>query len=457
MRRFLLATICCTAVFLCGSCDGPAEVAYLDVTDAAAVPVRSLEIGPQGADCSLRVQATGEWSLETPDWIEADRTSGNGTGDVALSVLPYTEKAVRESMLIIRQAMDVVYVTVRQEGGAVVTAALRILDTGGDPLEELNVPFGGLHAYIRVETPESWELTPSEAWMNASSSGSTGSSEVYISVEANRGSASRRGTFTFRTPANTAVLEIIQNGEPEIEPVQAPKADLLDVEFAADGSAKDLSAAALSVVRVASASMGVSYNESYKRYCAVFNPAALGDTVTEGFYYADFENNTTVRKGLEDSHSLEILLCSRKLPAGSLAVKPFSLMNNGGSGFLYAKSTNLTAQRRFCFLPYIGGSYRYVVADGVGLGTWHHVVGVWDSKAGMSYIYVDGRLSGSTETPGAYTHADETANHFVIGGDAAKGLTSAQSSYCGEIAVARAYSMALSAGEVLWLYNSLGQ
>ena len=85
MRSLAAAALGCM-LFLCGSCQKPAEVPYLDVTDQAAVPLRSLTFGWEGATCVIRVQSNGPWSLSAPAWVEAKPTSGTGVCDVTLSV-----------------------------------------------------------------------------------------------------------------------------------------------------------------------------------------------------------------------------------------------------------------------------------------------------------------------------------------------------------------------------------
>lgn len=452
--RSISALLC--LILLCGACFKTADQPYLDVTDAAAVPLRTLDLGPQGAYCTLRVQASAGWRLDAPAWIGAEPTSGKGIMDVALSVQANTGTEARDGTLVFRQGDEVVCVTVRQQGSSVVSPYLTILDTGGNPIQKMNVPFGGLHAYIRVETGDAWQLSASEDWLNASTGGAEGTTEVYVSAQTNPSGEQRHGSFTFTTQSQTAVLEIVQEAEPLIEPVAAPAADLLDVVFAADGSAMDCSAAHLDVVKVASEKLSVRFNDAYQRYAAVFD-SDPGNSITEGFYYADYENNAAVTAGLDNSHSLEILLFCKQLPSPSHQVKPFSTMSSGGTGFVYSKSDHLTVQRRFAFAPYIGEGYCYTVADGVGIGAWHHVVGVWDADAGATYVYVDGNLTDTVVQEGAYVQAEETARHFVIGGDAYKGLTKAEACFRGEIALVRAYSTALSAGQALWLYRSVCQ
>ena len=468
MRSVVPAALGCFLLFLCGSCQKPAEEPYLDVTDQAAVPVRSLTFGWEAVTCMIRIQSNGYWTLSPPLWMEVSPDSGTGVCDVTLSVPvfapeggPTDGEGYRDDELIVRQqGTEAVIIPIRQSSKPVEPDRVALLDDKGHAVTELLAGTDGMRIMLHVDAGGPWTVTASEPWLNASSGGADEPADIQLNVGANPTTADRRGAFEFRSGEAVATVAVIQKGEEAVVAEPARKADLLDVVFAADGSASDVSTAKLKVVKVPASYLTVRYNETYKRYMAVFDrPASeTGQTVSEGFYYADFESNATVNAGLANSHSLEILMCCEYLPApGSVSVKPFSLMNNGGSGFMFSTTGSLAGQRRFTFLPYIGGAYQYVVADGVGIGTWHHVVGVWDSQAGKSYIYVDGHLSGSLDTPGAYTKADATANHFVIGADAAKGLASAQSAFCGEIAVARAYSFPLTAGEVLDLYQSLGK
>ena len=462
MRSLAAAALGCM-LFLCGSCQKPAEVPYLDVTDQAAVPLRSLTFGWEGATCVIRVQSNGPWSLSAPAWVEAKPTSGAGVCDVTLSVPASASDGdgqADDRLTVSREGMEAIVVSLTRNPRPVVPDRIAVVDDKGHEVTELLAETGGMRITLHVDADKAWTVEVSDPWLNASSAGASASADIQLNVRANATFADRTGAFVFRSGDASATVKVVQTGEEAVVAEPARKADLLDVVFAADGSATDVSAAKLNVVKVASASLSVQYNETYKRYMAVFDRPSdqVGTTVKEGYYYADFENNATVNAGLADSHSLEILLCCEELPApGTASVKPFSLMNNGGSGFMFSTTGSVAGQRRFTFLPFIGGAYRYVVADGVGIGAWHHVVGVWDSKAGKSCIYVDGRLSGSLDTPGEYTRADATANHFVIGADAAKGFTSAQSAFRGEIAVARAYSFPLTAGEVLDLYQSLGK
>ncbi|MBQ1842058.1 MAG: hypothetical protein II130_03660, partial [Bacteroidales bacterium] len=54
--------------------------------------------------------------------------------------------------------------------------------------------------------------------------------------------------------------------EPEVPVVEAPKADLLDLEFYTAGSVKDISGGGMTIANVAGAPMVNYYNDQYSKY-----------------------------------------------------------------------------------------------------------------------------------------------------------------------------------------------
>ncbi len=80
-------------------------------------------------------------------------------------------------------------------------------------------------------------------------------------------------------------------------------------------------------------------------------------------------------------------------------------------------------------------------------GAWHHLVGVRDKAAGKIYIYVDGKLDGTTTDT---THlAFNRGNNVLIG---TRGNSPAQY-FNGSVDETRIYNRALSGNEVSQLYN----
>ena len=235
---------------------------------------------------------------------------------------------------------------------------------------------------------------------------------------------------------------------------ELPVADLLDIVFQADGTAQDVSPLQSTVATYESQSMLTTYNDAFGDYVARFHHNQPGADValsSGGFYQIKYDNNTTIKNGLADGHSLETFFTLKNFPAGDLEIKMFSSMESGGTGFLIGRNER---NRHLFFLPHIGGSYQWT--DGgftPELNRWYHVVGVYDKEGGKTHIYVDGVLKNSLNVSGNYSHPNAAGvQWFAIGGDAGGNL---QACWQGDVAIARAYNKALTAQEISDLYNQV--
>ena len=249
----------------------------------------------------------------------------------------------------------------------------------------------------------------------------------------------------------------------EVEPVEPtlPVADLLDVVFHEDGTAEDVSPMHNTVERVGETS-SVYYNEAMGRYVARFNNP-YGGTCT-GFYqttnYEDADN--AVHKALADGHSLEVLcLADYDGDIPNAEAKPFSAMQGGGTGFLICKTNAAGSDGKnvITFLPNVtttGSSTWQWVTSGVvpESKTYYHVVGVWNKEEQKTYIYVNGELKNTLDSPGEFKFANSGCNWFAIGGDPSS-ATGAHGSWIGDVAIARAYDKPLTAEEVALLWNEI--
>lgn len=229
---------------------------------------------------------------------------------------------------------------------------------------------------------------------------------------------------------------------------------ILDIAYNEDGTAYDASSMKMPVETIGTPV--AYYNEELKR-----NVARLENTWgknADNYYKVDFEQNMLFRSGLENSHSLEMLLmadCEEAMP--DVTAKPFSAMQTGGTGF---ETAAVDGARQFRFNANASPLY---------VSTWsrcdskvtpepakfYHVVGVWDKAAGEASIYVNGELMATTSLPGYMVFPTAGCNWFGIGGDPA-GAATASNAWRGDIAIARVYSKAVSASEVQALYQNTG-
>ena len=232
-----------------------------------------------------------------------------------------------------------------------------------------------------------------------------------------------------------------------------PTADLLDIVFNGDGSAKDVSPRAMQVTW--NGNVSTYYNEQYKRYTANFqNPWAGGAST---YYRIDYENDEEYRAALADGHTLEMLIMADY--DGTIAnkeCKPFSAMQAGGLGFLISTISG-SRQNEITFLPNVtttgGSTWRWTTSGVVPqAGVYYHVVGVWNKEDQKASIYVNGELKNTIDAPGELHFASAGCNWFCIGGDPS-GASSADAAWCGDVVLARVYDQPLDRRQAQYLWN----
>ena len=177
------------------------------------------------------------------------------------------------------------------------------------------------------------------------------------------------------------------------EEAKAPRADLLDVVFSSDGSARDVSAKGMSVRYVPGPALATYSNDAYGRVVAAFT-RKMGVSVSDGFYRIDYKDDKAFRDALADGHSLEVVFKANHTSDGSAEVKVFSSHQSGGTGFLISTSARGT---QFNFLPNVSsdGKSKWIWTP-CGFtpkaGVYYHAVGVWNKKEGKGLMYVSKML-----------------------------------------------------------------
>ncbi len=229
-------------------------------------------------------------------------------------------------------------------------------------------------------------------------------------------------------------------------PKVVPEADLLDVVFANDGTASNISGSALTVKTNRSSALTTYYSPRYERFSAHFsNP--LGGTAS-GYYRVDYGADQAVKSALSDGHSMEAVFRLDTQHSGSSEAKFFAAHQGGGTGFLISKTEK---GRDITFLPHVGGDY---VWCGSGIqpqvGRYYHVVGVWDKSEGQARIYVDGELKKTVAASGEFKFGSET--WFGVGCDAD---SSGNIAWNGDVAIARVYDKPLTSDQVSALYQKV--
>ncbi len=152
--------------------------------------------------------------------------------------------------------------------------------------------------------------------------------------------------------------------------------------------------------------------------------------------------------GITSNMTLAAWINSRSFPAAAnngIVSKGYNTAGNRGYVFV-------TSNFSLVFCVSVDGSAAYACGTslaGLSLNTWQHVAVVYAASAGRADFYINGNLS--TSTTGLPTSVYNTSQPFQIGtNDASTG----QNAYNGLLNDIRVYNRALSAAEVMALYNA---
>lgn len=230
---------------------------------------------------------------------------------------------------------------------------------------------------------------------------------------------------------------------------------MLDIAYNEDGTAYDASPMKMQVQTIGEPT--AYYNEELKRNVARFDNT-WGDGPAN-YYKVDFEQNMLFRSGLENSHSLEMVLMAdyENGATPTKVAKPFSAMQTGGTGFETAIVDDIP-QFRFnanASPIYISSWARCDSKVAIENGVFYHVVGVWNKETSEASIYINGEQLATVDLPGYVVFPTAGSNWFGIGGDPS-GATKASNAWRGDIAITRVYSKALSPEQVATLYKDCG-
>ena len=220
--------------------------------------------------------------------------------------------------------------------------------------------------------------------------------------------------------------------------VDAPKADLLDVRFHADGTATDVSGREHPIVSSPTLP-SVAFNDTYNLYAATFTGSG------DDYYYFDYAEDQEFMDEVSGDFTMECLMWIDNL---SKAQAPFCSTESSGFGF----DIGWFASNGLSFLMHDGSRYVAVYDKSLEAGNYYHAVGVVRPNDAISF-YVNGVLIGSTpfstlRLPGT------SSRRLYVGCDVGRS-GNAEFAFKGEVVVARMYSRALTDKEVKAVYDVL--
>lgn len=228
--------------------------------------------------------------------------------------------------------------------------------------------------------------------------------------------------------------------------VELPEADLMDIVFEADGTAKDVSATANTVgqrgtpVVVESGQLGLNV------LCAGAN---TWGGVPDNFFYV--EASDALVDGISDGLTMEILARpyweDERVPGQWTTV--LGMEEAGGLGML-------VYNRQWDFEAHIGGGYKDAYSGSNPVkDEWTHLVGVWNAENSTLCLYVNGILTGiDYNASGSYKKPNLVSNWMGIGCDP-DGNDQPSAAFQGDIAIARIYNEPVNASQAALLYKKV--
>lgn len=416
-------------------------------------PSQEISIDGKSQEVAFTVMASADWTADingAEGFSLSDRSGAKGKTTVlvvAARNLSGNTRAAEVAFALLGGERRIYRISQQEE--------LPYLDV--DPA---TVTLGGDAApfTIKVSTNQTeWDVQISsddgDGWLTRQSK--EAQSVTYMAAENKTGRA-RSATLKFYSKLHPETFNYVTLTQGFI--VEAPRADLLDVVFAEDGSARDVSGMGMTVELRPNEFVSTAYLEKYGRFAAVFTHETGLSKLDTGYYVVEYDNNAAFRSKFEDGYTMELLFRRYDDPL-KRQVKPFAASQGGGASI--------------CF--WADDSNQIVMETGVNTGngknTWkqcktmvtplkdvyYHVVAVWDKTAGTQKVYVDGELKATNASAaGDFYHMSIAAGvgkrWFGIGADPSD-KNQGEISFKGEVVIARIYDDPLSGDQAFALWK----
>ncbi|MBP3481948.1 MAG: hypothetical protein J6K28_00970 [Alistipes sp.] len=410
---------------------------FFELSDEGGTPVSSYGFSGDGGEVSFAVESDGRWEIlpvEEYGWLTLSPSAGDGNGRITLVADPNLGDKAREAVF-----------GITLDGAVLPSFDVTQAAADGVPAFEVaasceKVAAEGGDVTLTITTAlDEWDcaVEPSGIFTEKARTAES----LTLTVGKNESVHERRASVVFTSPVHSGLRK-------EVEVVQAAESLdlLLDVRFANDGTAEDVSPLKSSVEVLSSPLMTTYYHDVFGGYAARFNNTPAVDTKT-GFYRISYAGNKQFSDGLAGGHSLEAVFMLAVDPMKK-ELKMLSSMQSGGTGLMIDK-----VEDQITFLPYVGGSYVWTRSGVVPKkGEYYHVVGVWDKDKGETRIYVNGEKRASMPVSGDYKPvADAVCQAFTVGADPGAG-GKGSNAWNGDVLLSRVYGRALSDDAVgeLW-------
>ena len=422
------------------------EQPYLDVDPA------TISIDGKSQEVAFTVLATADWTADIAGdegFALSDRSGATGNTKVTVVAARNLSGATRSATVSFRLGGEERYAyTISQ------TEEQPYLDV--DPAT-ISIVGDRTEFTVAVSTNQSpWKVEidspDGDGWLTQQSKESA---SITFLAEENTTGKNRTATLKFVSELHPEVFNYVTVTQGYVVP--APTADLLDVVFAEDGTAKDVSAMGMTVELLPDPTLSTVFLEKYDRYAARFTrePSGPSAVLESGFYKVEYNDNAAFKSKLEDGYAMEVLLRRYDDPQ-KLQIKPFASSEGGGVSICFWADDSNQIVMETGTKNATGGNVWKTAKSGVTplKDVYYHIVAVWDKAAGTQKIYVDGELKATNNSAGGeFRHMNTNVDKrwFGIGADPNPN-DKGQISFNGEVVIARIYDDPINADQVhaLW-------
>lgn len=420
-------------------------------------------IGPDGSDPSQPISIDGKSQevafsvLSTADWTAelagsegfalSDRSGTTGNTKVTVVAARNLSGATRTATVSFRFGGEerCAYTISQIEEQPYLDVAPATVSLVGDRSEfTVTVSTNQTAWKVEIDSPDG------DGWLTTQSKQTDA---ITLVAAENTTGKNRSATLKFVSELRPEVFNYVDVTQGFVVP--APKADLLDVVFAEDGTATDVSGMGMTVELRPNEFVSTKYLEKYGRFAAVFTHEPGLTKREAGYYVIEYNDNTAFKSKLEDGYTMELLMRRYDDPK-KMQIKPFAATQGGGASICFwADDSNQIVMETGTDN---GGKNAWKTAK-TGVtplkDVYYHVVAVWDQTAGTQKVYIDGELKATNNAAaGKFFHmaAASGKRWFGIGADPGPNNLG-EITFKGEVVIARIYDDPLDADQVFALWK----
>lgn len=423
-------------------CDGLEQKAILNVTQLQkfnlVAEVATTVVPKTGGDVLIDITTNGTYSCTIDaagsSWLSV---AEEGKNQIVLSAKPIAEGALKNAAQVTIACVEdeslTQVINFSQKNLEISFDAKEIHSNGHAATGELNV------TTINVN---SWSLVSSADWVTVERNGN----KVNFSLAENLTYADREATITVKCTDSEDDADVLS----VVKVKQLVAADLVDYQFAEDGTAVDISPRA-NAIRSYTTNSTMNYYEEYASWGPTVS-REINKTLNLTSDAVWLCNYTSFESQINDGYTIESIF---SIPTAhtNAETKAFGATKSGGFALMLGSTgaktntdgSKVTRDGSIEFIQHDGTNWTFGVTGVKPVpGQVYHVFGVWDGEAFLCYVDGELKYSGVVKT---LKHATMTPHHLAVAGNY-NGETSFNGSWNGTVVAARMYDRALTPEQI---------